>query len=113
MLWKIVMRVDDEGISGAEKERIIVKRLLSYFGDRDGLVGFLGHLNDDSARWRDLVLAVIEEFTPDNPRHPFFLWHNVDETFRDLIVKMTSLDPVRRITAKDALKHPWFQDVKH
>jgi len=27
---------------------------------------------------------------------------------KDLIVQMLTIDPKRRISAKDALKHPWF-----
>ncbi|EEP79948.1 predicted protein [Uncinocarpus reesii 1704] len=111
VLRQIIFRIDKEGLSGAERERIIVKRLLSYFGDGPGLVGFLGYLDDESARWRDLVLAVAEEFNPDDARQPFAMWNDVDELFRDLIVKMTNLDPTQRITAKEALQHPWFQDV--
>ncbi|WEW61819.1 hypothetical protein PRK78_007315 [Emydomyces testavorans] len=111
VLRQIIFRIDKEGLSGAERERIIVKRLLSYFGDGSGLVGFLGHLDDESARWRDLLLAVAEEFNADDARQPFSMWDDVDETFRDIIVKMTNLDPAQRITAKEALEHPWFQYV--
>ncbi|KAF3483973.1 uncharacterized protein GIQ15_03297 [Arthroderma uncinatum] len=111
MLRKIIFRIDEGSLSRAEKERIIVKRLLSHFGDGPGLVGFLHHLEDNSAKWRDLVVTIADEFTPADPRYPFSIWEDVDESFRDIIVKMTSLDPARRITAKDALEHPWFKDI--
>jgi len=28
----------------------------------------------------------------------------------ELLTQMFSLDPTKRISAKDALKHPWFQE---
>ncbi|KAM5443600.1 RIBULOSE-phosphate 3-epimerase [Microsporum ferrugineum] len=112
MLRKIIFHTDGECTSNAEKERIIVKRLLSHFGDGPGLVGLLEHLEDDSAEWRDILVAVVDEFTPDDPRKPFSMWDDVDETFRDIVGRMTSLDPARRTTAKDALEHPWIQGIQ-
>lgn len=113
MFRKIIFRIDAEGLSVAEKERVIVKRLLSHFGDGPGLAGLLGHLDADSAKWHGLIMAVADEFTTDDPRQPISMWSDIDESFRDIIVKMTSLDPARRITAKDALEHSWFQDVQY
>ncbi|KLJ13792.1 hypothetical protein EMPG_11291 [Blastomyces silverae] len=111
MLQNIIFRIDSEGLTEEEKERLVARRLLSHFGDSPGLVGLVEHLDYDAAPWRDLVLDVIKEFSLENPRKPFSMWENVDECFRDLITKMTSLDPARRITAREALEHPWFQDV--
>ncbi|KFY50734.1 hypothetical protein V496_09209 [Pseudogymnoascus sp. VKM F-4515 (FW-2607)] len=111
MLRKIIFRINGEGLSLADEERIVVKRLLSHFGDGPGLIGFVEHLDDSVAAWRDLVLDVIPEFTTTDPRKPFSMWEEVDEEFRDVVTKMTSLDPARRITAKEALEHPWFQDI--
>ncbi|KKZ62001.1 hypothetical protein EMCG_03462 [[Emmonsia] crescens] len=111
MLQKIMFRIDSEGLTEEEKERLVARRLLSHFGDSPGLVGLVEHLDYDAASWRDLILDVIKEFSPENPRKPFSMWEDVDECFRDLITKMTSLDPARRITAREALEHPWFQDV--
>ena len=106
-----IFRIDIEGLSGAEKEKLTVKRLLSHFADRPGVIGLLEHLDDSVAPWRDLVLAVVPEFTTTDPRKPFSMWENVDECFRDVITKMMSLDPARRITARETLEHPWFQNV--
>jgi serine/threonine protein kinase len=93
------------------KDLHTVKRLLSHFGDGPGLVGLLEHLDDEASRWRDLVLVVVKEFTTSDPRKPFSMWDGFDECFRDAITKMMSLDPARRITAREALEHPWFQNV--
>ncbi|KFZ18235.1 hypothetical protein V501_01319 [Pseudogymnoascus sp. VKM F-4519 (FW-2642)] len=111
MLRKIIFRIDSEGLSRADEERLVVKRLLSHFGDGPGLVGLIDHLDDSVASWRDLVLDFIPEFTTTNPRKPFSMWVEVDEGFTDIVTKMTSLDPARRITAREALEHPWFQDL--
>lgn len=46
------------------------------------------------------MLAVIKEFTSDNLRKPFSMWDGVDESFRNVVARMASLDPKRRITAK-------------
>ncbi|KAK4156769.1 hypothetical protein C8A00DRAFT_40785 [Chaetomidium leptoderma] len=46
----------------------------------------------------------------DKKRAPFSRWHPVDPQFKDLVCKMTCLDPLRRITAREALQHPWFSD---
>jgi serine/threonine protein kinase len=110
-LQSIIFRIDIEGLSEAEKERLRVQRLLSHFGDGPGLVGLLEHLDDEASWWRDLVLVVVKEFTTNDPRKPFSMWHDVDECFRDAITKMMNLDPARRSTAREALKHPWFQNV--
>lgn len=112
MLQIIIFRIETQNLSDVERERAVVKRLLSHFGDREGLDSFVGHLDDgESAAWRDLVLDVVKEFTADNPRKPFAMWEDVDESFRDVVTQMTSLDPKRRITAREALEHPYFQDV--
>lgn len=69
MLGKIIFQIDSEDLSEAQEERIIAKRLLSYFGDSPGLVGLVEHLNYDAASWRDFALAVTKEFTPEDPRN--------------------------------------------
>ncbi|PCH07847.1 Hypothetical protein PENO1_010320 [Penicillium occitanis (nom. inval.)] len=44
---------------------------------------------------------------------PFSDWPNVtDEKFKDLIRSMTNLDPRKRVTAREALEHPWFSDCE-
>jgi serine/threonine protein kinase len=111
MLRKIIFRIDSEGLSGADEERLVIRRLLSHFGDGPGLVGLIDHLDDSVAAWRDFVLDIIPEFTTTNPRKPFSMWVEVDEGFRDVVTKMTSLDPANRITAREALEHPWFQNL--
>jgi len=51
-----------------------------------------------------------EERTEDYiPYKSFSDWPDVnDAAFKDLIQGMTNLDPAKRITARQALEHPWF-----
>lgn len=34
-----------------------------------------------------------------------------DPLFKDLVRQLMSPDPKRRVTAREALEHPWFADV--
>lgn len=43
---------------------------------------------------------------------PTKFFKNFDNISLDLILKMIALDPVKRISVKDALKHPYFNDLK-
>jgi calcium-dependent protein kinase len=36
-------------------------------------------------------------------------WKNVSKEGLDLIKKMLTYDPIQRITAEDALQHPWIK----
>jgi serine/threonine protein kinase len=37
---------------------------------------------------------------------------NFDKSGLDLLMKMLQLDPARRISMKEALRHPYFSDLK-
>lgn len=116
MLRKIIFQVENHdpvaNDNDNDHERIIVRRMLSHFGDGPGLAGFVGtHLAEDSQQFRELMLDVVKEFTPENPRRPFSIWGIADEEFREIVTRMTNLDPSLRITAEEALEHPWFKNV--
>jgi hypothetical protein len=111
MLRKIIFQVEnqDSTTAASNQERIIAQRMISHFGDGPGLRGFVQtHLEEDSRSFRDLVLDIVREFTPENPRRPFSMWDVADEEFRGVVARMTSLDPLLRVTAEEALQHPWF-----
>lgn len=46
----------------------------------------------------------------DKKRCPFSLWYPLGPQFKDLISRMTCLDNLWRITAREALQHPWFSE---
>eukprot|EP01022_Parablepharisma_sp_SALTPOND_P005623 TRINITY_DN1230_c0_g1_i1.p1 TRINITY_DN1230_c0_g1~~TRINITY_DN1230_c0_g1_i1.p1 ORF type:complete len:1000 (+),score=80.24 TRINITY_DN1230_c0_g1_i1:84-3002(+) len=55
-------------------------------------------------RSRQEVFLSIEAF-----KEPTFVgWNNVSSNAKDLVRRMLQPDPKKRITAADALKHPWF-----
>lgn len=50
-------------------------------------------------------LVALQEFIPGNT--PFL------KSFKDLLKKIFVYDPAHRITAKQALAHPWFKETAH
>ena len=40
------------------------------------------------------------------------LWQSVSEEAKDLVNKLLEKDPITRLSAQDALNHPWFDDLK-
>lgn len=70
------------------------------------------HIGDDPISCK--VLEMLWEDRNDDQigYTSFSSWRVIeDESFKDLIRHLMSLDPARRITAVDALEHPWFADV--
>lgn len=39
------------------------------------------------------------------------VWMNISEKAKDLIKKMMEMDPTKRMSAEEALKHPWFDSI--
>ncbi|KAI0834728.1 kinase-like protein [Hypoxylon sp. FL0890] len=107
MLNEMVFLVSNDQLNAEDSWRYILRRHLSYFADRDGFNGFLQHIGEENPFY-ERVIALANDFPPGNGRQPFEAWKDVDLVFKDLVVKMTRLDPALRITARDALGHPWF-----
>ena len=42
---------------------------------------------------------------------PEVFFKNFDKVGLDLVTKMIALDPVKRISVKEALNHPYFNDL--
>lgn len=82
---------------------------MSYFADLESLGGLLHQLEDNP--WVQVFTVIAEGFNKDFPRSPFALWQDIDPDFKELVGKMTNVDPKRRVTADEALLHPWFADV--
>lgn len=105
----MVFRVSDEEMNSADSWRYILGRHISYFADADNLSGFLEHIGQENPFYERLI-DLTNSFGPENPMQPFHRWSYVEPELRDLVGKMTSLDPRKRITAKDALEHRWFSN---
>ena len=98
----------DEQVNGDDAWWHILRRHISLFGtDTESLQGLVRHVGEDSL-WFDRFADLASSFSDKEPRTPFAGWMYLDESFRDLVGKMTNLDPARRITAQEALAHPWF-----
>lgn len=103
--------LSDEAIKAGTAWRPILRAHISYFAtDTESLRGLIKHTGIDEGPWFDRLVEVVEEVNAGDPRKPFTGWVYVDKSFRDLVAQMTNLDPKKRITARKALEHRWFQD---
>ncbi|RMD39582.1 hypothetical protein DV735_g5538, partial [Chaetothyriales sp. CBS 134920] len=101
---------DKEAQEPEDKQAIVLQCQLSYFSDVDSLVGLLQYLGDSP--WIHVFTMLAEGLNEQCPRAPpFALWKDIDPEFKDLVGGMTNIDPRRRITASEALSHPWFADM--
>ncbi|KAI0128027.1 kinase-like domain-containing protein [Xylariales sp. AK1849] len=90
----------------------ILEKQISHFAEWDDFDDFLDYLGRGHP-WRQNFSKMAKSFGETNPRRPFNLWKSdvLDPDFKDLIRNMTHFDPRKRITAQQALEHPWFQEV--
>lgn len=110
MLKQVIFAIDEEELEEGQKSAVVLGRQISYFADPAGLVGFLDYLGKEDP-WFDVFVDIVHK----SPRQPFSMWkgwEDVDEDFKDLIGGMANLDPAKRITAHEALEHPWFREVR-
>jgi serine/threonine protein kinase len=112
VLNKIVFRATDEELEADDSWRHILKRYISLFGEQDGFKGLLQWIGEENPFFERLITVAGSFEEEGKPRKPFELRHYVDAQFRDLVGKMTRLDPAKRITAREALEHPWFRESK-
>lgn len=87
----------------------VLERQISYFADAEGLAELLRLLGESNSPWVDIFAVIRDGFNADNPRKPFSLWQGVDEELKDLVGRLTNFDPAKRLTAQEALGHPWFR----
>ncbi|KAM5498580.1 hypothetical protein McaMca56_003632 [Microsporum canis] len=110
MADEMVFRVGKDKLEAEDSWHHVLRRHVSYFADEDGLNGFLKHIGKENPFYERFV-ALASSFGPGEGRQPFQTWNYIDPDLRDLVGKMTSLDPVRRITAGEALEHRWFRQA--
>ncbi|EED15820.1 serine/threonine protein kinase, putative [Talaromyces stipitatus ATCC 10500] len=113
MLGQVIFGADEDlrkhESQGAFPHIIRLQRQVSYFGDPQGLNGLMTHVGDEEVNCQVLGLLWDDRLADYHSYRPFSGWQNVtDNDFKDLIQKMTNLDPQKRITAHEALKHSWF-----
>ncbi|KAI0419615.1 kinase-like protein [Xylaria grammica] len=104
---RMVFHVGDDLLNAEDSWRHILRRHLSYFGDEDGFNGYMDLIGEENPV-HDRVMGLMNDFLTGDGPQSFQNWVDIDPTFRDLIVKMTRLDPALRITAQQAIDHPWF-----
>ncbi|OBT93078.1 hypothetical protein VE01_09015 [Pseudogymnoascus verrucosus] len=109
MLNNMFFRVSDSELAASNSWRYILRRHISFFGEEDGFQGLLQWIGEENPFFERLI-TLAGTFNAAEPRKPFATWHFVDAGFRDLVGKMTVLDPAGRITAAQALEHPWFAE---
>lgn len=107
----VVFEVDNPHLSFDDKVATVIFRQLSYFSDKTGIEGLLEYLGHDSSMRE--VFEAVEKSTRDVPKSPLLQWSRpwLDDDFKDLITRLTKLDPRQRITARVALTHQWFWDA--
>lgn len=116
MLGRVVFGRDDDfqkhEAAGALPFLIRLQRQVSYFGNEGSVNGLMKHIGDLEFD-RHLLRTLYEDRNDESiPYRLFEEWDDVeDQCFRDLILKLMNLDPGKRITAREALDHPWFEDV--
>lgn len=113
MLGRVIFGPDDDfqkhQAQGALPALIRLQRQVSYFGDQEGLNGLMKHVSDEEVNCQVLGMLWGERIEDYIPYKPFSDWPGVDDAaFKDLILGMTNLDPTKRVTARQALEHPWF-----
>ncbi|KAI1459755.1 kinase-like protein [Annulohypoxylon moriforme] len=109
MLNYMIFFVGNDQLKAEDSWRYILRRHLSYFAEEEGLVGLLRHLGEENP-FHERISTLADDFSPERAPQPFVFWADVDLAFKDLVIKMTRLDPALRITAKDALNHQWFSE---
>ena len=99
---------------GNQPGLIRLQRQVCFFGEEEGYLGLRRHIGKEEEQICELVDGMWEERTaPYMPYKHFSTWPEVeDEAFRDVVLKLMSLDPARRISAREALRHPWFEGVE-
>jgi serine/threonine protein kinase len=108
---RLLFDVSEEDLGeGEEPLTVILERQISYFSDEEQLNALLNYLGDSP--WCQILTILRDGFGKDNPRKPTSMWTGIEGDFRDLLVGLNKFDPSKRLTAEEALQHPWFRDIE-
>ncbi|OAX78472.1 serine/threonine protein kinase [Emergomyces africanus] len=115
MLGQVIFEADEDlqkhESQGAFPHVIRLQRQVSFFGDREGLNGLMKHVGDEEVNRQILGFLWDDRVADYHSYKPFSDWPNVnDNEFKDVIRRMTNLDPQKRATACEVLEHPWFAE---
>lgn len=111
MTKQVIFAIEGEDLGeGEEPLAVVLERQISYFADEEGLNGLLMHLGDSP--WCQVFKTLRDGFNITNPRKPNTLWKGIDKDFKDFLTGLTKFDPSKRLTAEEALQHPWFKEVE-
>ncbi|KAI8633045.1 kinase-like domain-containing protein [Xylariaceae sp. FL1651] len=95
--------------SPEEQAKPILSRHLSFFtSSEEDFDGFIAYHGGENSPFIERIKELCKTLSEENPGLPFETWQQADPQFRDLVCKMTCLDPFQRIAAREALQHPWF-----
>ncbi|APA12466.1 predicted protein [Sclerotinia sclerotiorum 1980 UF-70] len=98
---------DEDFVDGEACDQIL-RRHISYFWDENDFTALLEYIGEDNP-FHDRLIDIFNNTK--NPRPPFRNWIKIDAELRDLVVKMVRLDPRGRISAREALKHSFFDGI--
>ena len=117
MLGRVIFGPDEDfqkhQAQGALPAMIRLQRQVSYFGEQEALDGLIKHVGDEEINRQILQMLWEERAEEHIPYERFSNWPDVsDASFRDLVQGMMHLDPKKRVTARQALEHPWFKDAE-
>ena len=98
--------------AGALPGMVRLQRQISYFPDRESFNGLITHVGDNELSCQVLGMLWDDRVSDYHSYEPFYRWTDAgDQSFRELVVEMMHLDLGRRISAQQALEHPWFRKL--
>lgn len=104
----MVFLVDEVESGKPEAWFPILRKHLTLFGDTEGILALAKLVGEDDPFFQQIG-DLCDDINNGEPYSTIKGWLHMDPDLRDLISKMTNLDPKKRITAAQALEHPWFQ----
>ena len=110
MVEEMIFLIPRDQLEAEDAWRPILRRHISYFADLDSFQGFLKHIGEKNS-FVDRLLELFDTFKGSQLREPVTEWQYLEPNFRDLVSKMTVMEPRKRISAREALQHPWWNQA--